>query len=101
MLADAQKLVRNNAGPARLTAAVLGVISGLFCIMFLLLTLFHALGLVMPAWAAALCVAVALAILAGVMVMAGAKRFKTINAAAPKTVASLKENVEWAKRQVK
>jgi uncharacterized membrane protein YqjE len=83
------------------TLVAVGVISGLFCIMFLLLTLFHALGLVRPAWAAALCVAVALAILAGVTVMAGAKRFKTINAAAPKTVASLKENVEWAKRQVK
>jgi len=81
--------------------AAAGVVFGLFCILFVLLTAFHALALAMPAWAAALCVAVVLGIVAGFTVMAGVKRFKTINAAAPKTVASMKENVEWAKRQVK
>jgi uncharacterized membrane protein YqjE len=78
-----------------------GGVSSLLCILFLLLSAFHALALVMPAWAAALCVTVLLGILAGSTIMAGVKRFKTINAAAPKTVASIKENVEWAKRQVK
>jgi uncharacterized membrane protein YqjE len=79
----------------------MGAVGSLFCILFMLLTVFHALALVMPTWTAALCVAVLLGVLAGFTIMAGVKRFKTINAAAPKTVASIKENVEWAKRQVK
>jgi uncharacterized membrane protein YqjE len=95
--------VREELAKTRTASALVavGAVSGLFCILFLLLTLFHALGLVLPEWAAALCVAVTLAILTGVTIMAGMKRFETINAAAPKTVASIKENVEWAKRQVK
>src|SRR3569832_147852 len=67
-----------------------GAVSGLLCILFLLLTAFHALALVMPAWAAALCVAVLLGILAGFTIMAGVKQFKTINATTPKTNASIK-----------
>jgi hypothetical protein len=93
-----EELVKSRS--ATVLVAVGGV-SSLLCILFLLLSAFHALALVMPAWAAALCVAVLLGILAGSTIMAGVKRFKTINAAAPKTVASIKENVEWAKRQVK
>lgn len=78
-----------------------GAVSGLFSVLFLLLTVMYALGLVMPAWAAALCLAAIVGILAGVTIMAGLKQLKAINAAAPKTVASIKENVEWAKQQMK
>jgi len=93
-----EELVKTRAASA---LVAVGGVSSLLCILFLLLTVFHALALVMPAWAAALCVALLLGILAGFTLMAGVKRFKSINAAAPKTVASIKENVEWAKRQVK
>lgn len=79
----------------------LGAVSGLFSVLFLLLTAVYTLNLVMPAWAAALCVAAGVGILAVSTIMVGVKRFKTINAAAPKTVASIKENVGWAKQQVK
>ena len=78
-----------------------GAVSGIFCILFLLITVFCALSLIMPAWAAAVCVAAAMGLVAWFGIMTGMKRFKTINAAAPKTVASMKENVEWAKQQIK
>src|SRR3569833_4413657 len=90
-----EELVKTRAASA---LVAVGGVSSLLCILFLLLTEFHALALVMPAWAAALCVALLLGILAGFTLMAGVKRFKSINAAAANTVASIKENIEWAKR---
>ena len=78
-----------------------GAVGALFSVLFMLLTAVYALSLVMPEWAAAFCVAAAVGILAVFAILAGVKRFKTINPTAPKTVASLKENVEWAKQQIK
>jgi hypothetical protein len=57
-------------------------------------------GIGVPDWAAALIVAAGVAIVSGVTLGTGLKQFKTVHAA-PKTVASLKENVEWAKQQTK
>ena len=85
---------------ASLVMAV-GAMSGLLSVLFVLLSVLYALDLVMPAWTAALCVAAGVGILAGVTIRTGLTRFKTIHAAAPKTVASLKESVEWAKQQMK
>jgi hypothetical protein len=53
-----------------------------------------------PDWATALIVATAIGIVGGVTLGTGLKRFKNVHAA-PKTVAGLKENVEWAKQQTK
>jgi hypothetical protein len=85
---------------ASLVMAV-GAVSGFFSVLFVLLTVLYALNLVMPAWTAALCVAAGVGIVAGVTIRTGLKRFKTIHTAAPKTVASVKETVEWAKQQMK
>jgi hypothetical protein len=60
----------------------------------------YALSRVFPDWAAALIVAIVVALVAGVALSAGIKRFKTVEAA-PRTAASLKENVTWAKQQIK
>ena len=68
-----------------------GAIAAIFSALFLLLACVYALGRVVPNWAAA--VGVAAAVTLGL----GLKRFKTIQAA-PKTAASLKENVRWAKQ---
>jgi hypothetical protein len=78
-----------------------GIVSGFFSVLFVLLTVLYALNLVMPAWTAALCVAAGVGIVAGVTIRTGLTRFKSIHAAVPKTVASVKENVEWAKQQMK
>jgi uncharacterized membrane protein YqjE len=78
----------------------LGALSGIFFILFLLLTAFLALTRVMPDWAAALAVAAGLAIIAAILLSAGSKRFKTVKAM-PKTVNSLEGNIPWAAQQSK
>ena len=77
-----------------------GAVAAIFSALFLLLAGVYALSLVVPNWAAALIVAAAVGIAAAVTLSLGAKRLKTIQAA-PKTAASLKENVRWAKQLTK
>ena len=77
-----------------------GAVAAIFCALFLLLACVYALGRVMPNWAAALVVAAAVGVAAAVTLSLGLKRFKTIQAA-PKTSASLQENVRWAKELTK
>jgi uncharacterized membrane protein YqjE len=77
-----------------------GAVAAIFSVLFLLLACVYALGRVMPNWAAALIVAAAVGVAAAVTLGLGLKRFKTIQAA-PKTAASLKENVRWAKQLTK
>ena len=77
-----------------------GAVAAIFSALFLLLACMYVLGLVMPNWAAALIVAAAAGVAAAVTLGLGLKRFKTIQAA-PKTAASLKENVRWAKQLTK
>jgi len=73
-----------------------GAVAAIFSALFVLLACVYALGRVMPNWAAALIVAAAVGVAAAVTLGLGLKRFKTIQAA-PKTSASLQENVRWAK----
>ena|SRR5687768_8419286 len=77
-----------------------GAAMAILSAVFLLLGIVYALSLVIPPWAASLIVAAAVGLVAIVMLRLGMKRFRTINAA-PKTTASLKENVEWAKQLTK
>jgi uncharacterized membrane protein YqjE len=77
-----------------------GAVAAIFSALFLLLACVYALSRVMPNWAAALIVAAAVGVAAAVTLSLGLKRFKTIEAA-PKTAASLKENVRWAKELTK
>jgi uncharacterized membrane protein YqjE len=78
----------------------LGVLMVTFGALFALLAIVYALSLVMPAWGAALVVAAGVGVIAALCIAAGIKRLKTVRAV-PKTVASVKENVEWAKQQTK
>jgi uncharacterized membrane protein YqjE len=68
--------------------------------LFLLLAALYALSLLMPEWAAALIVGAGVGATAALCVGAGIKRFRAVRAE-PKAVASLKENVEWAKQLTK
>jgi uncharacterized membrane protein YqjE len=77
-----------------------GAVAAIFSTLFLLLACVYALGRVMPNWAAALIVAAAVGVAAAVTLGIGLKRLKSIQAA-PKTAASLKENVQWAKQLTK
>ena len=86
------------------TAAVLlgvGVLVATNCVFFLLLCLVDALSQTMPPWAAALIVAGLLGVAAIVLLMSATKRLRRARNPAPKTVATLKETVEWAKHPTK
>lgn len=74
-----------------------GAVAAIFSALFLLLACVYALARVVPNWAAALIVAAAVGVAAAVTLGLGLKRFKTIQAA-PKTAASLQENVRWARQ---
>lgn len=68
--------------------------------LFALLAAVYALSLVMPAWAAALIVAAGEGLMAAVFVSIGLRKFRATRAA-PRTRESVKENVEWAKHQIR
>jgi uncharacterized membrane protein YqjE len=95
--------VREEISKARHASVLIGVgaLSGTFSAFFLLLSIVYALSGIVPEWAAALIVGVALAIVTGVLLSKGAERLKHVHPAPDKTIESLKENVEWAKRHAK
>jgi len=74
-----------------------GVVGLMFSVLFVLLAAVYALSLVVPSWMAALIVGAGLGLIAAVCVAIGISRFKRVRAA-PKTTATVKENVEWAKQ---
>lgn len=78
-------------------AAVLGLYAG----AFVLFTLYHVAGLFMPAWGAALSVAILTGIGAAVMFSSGRKALREVNAKPEKTIESVKENVAWLKDQTR
>ena len=85
------------AGKSFGVAAVLGLYAG----AFVLFTLYHVAALFLPAWGAALCVAILTGIGAAVMFSSGMKAWKEFNAKPEKTIESVKENVAWLKDQTK
>jgi uncharacterized membrane protein YqjE len=72
----------------------------LFVIGFLGLTIAEALDLVMPRWAAMLTVTVLFLLLAGIAIVAARARLRNAPSTPELTRASLKEDVEWAKRRL-
>jgi uncharacterized membrane protein YqjE len=77
-----------------------GAIVGLYALGFLLAAAAAALSLVVAWWLAVLIVGGVLAIAAGILVGIGLTRWKLVHAP-EKTIAEVKENVEWLKRQTK
>jgi uncharacterized membrane protein YqjE len=88
------------AKPAVLLFAI-GALSGAFSALFLLLTMMYALALALPLWASALIVAVVLSIVAALTLNAGQKQMARVHPLPDKTIASMKENAEWARQQTK
>jgi cytochrome c biogenesis protein CcdA len=78
-----------------------GALCGIFTVFFLLLAAVYALTLVVPNWAAALIVTAVLVAAAAMTMIAGIKQLKRVHPAPEKTVETMKENVAWAKQQVK
>ena len=74
-----------------------GIALGLYAIGFLLLGVVYALALVMPYWAAALCVGIVLAAVAAALIGVGRGRLRQVHAKPEQTIKTVKENVEWIK----
>jgi uncharacterized membrane protein YqjE len=79
----------------------IGAVCGLFGVLFLLLTTMYAIALALPLWASALVVAVVLIIITAITLKAGQKRMERVQPLPDKTIASMKENAEWARQQTK
>ena len=76
-----------------------GAVLGLYALGFLLLAGVYALAMILPSWAAALIVCVLGAGVAGALAVIGRERIKQVQAKPDRTIASVKENLEWAKNQ--
>jgi apolipoprotein N-acyltransferase len=76
-------------------------VMGLFLVGFLAAAAAAALALVLPSWAALLIVAGVFLLAAVVAVMIGRARMKSPPIAPEKAKANLKEDVEWARAQLR
>jgi uncharacterized membrane protein len=74
---------------------------GLYALGFLLVTAVFGMATVMPIWIAALIVGAVLAVVSIVLLSAAAKRLKHVHKVPERTIETLKENVQWAKEQIK
>lgn len=74
-----------------------GALMLVFSTLFLLLAAVYALSNFMPGWAAAVIVAAGVGVIAALCFGIGIRKWKSVRAA-PKTAATVKENVEWAKQ---
>ena len=78
-----------------------GVVLGLYAFGFALVTITRALEMVTAPWLASLIVSVLVGVAALVAVNIGRTRMKYVHTTPEKTIASVKENVEWVKDQTK
>ena len=81
--------------------AVSGGLLALYALGFLLLACVYALEIAVAPWLAALIVTVVVGIIAAVLINVGMKRMKRVDPRPDKTIHSIKENLEWAKNQVR
>jgi uncharacterized membrane protein YqjE len=95
--------VREEASKAAppLKMIVIGAGIGFYALGFLLFTLVMGLATVVATWLAALIVGAVLGLIALVLITTASKRFKQVNAVPERTIETMKENVQWAKNQIK
>jgi uncharacterized membrane protein YqjE len=95
--------IRQEASAALSSALwmIVGGVSGVFAVLFVLWTVAYALSLVWPKWAATLTIAAILAVAAAVLVVTGVRRFESLHPIPERTVETLKENVAWVKQSTK
>jgi hypothetical protein len=68
---------------------------------FLLLACVYLLSVVLPSWAAALIVAGVSGVAGGLVIASGLRRLRAVPPALPRTAATLRENLQWAKASEK
>lgn len=80
---------------------LMGGALGLYALGFLLLTAIFGMATVMPIWLAALIVGAVLTVVSIALLSAASKRLKQVHKVPDRTIETLKENVQWAKEQIK
>lgn len=85
----------------RAMLAAAGLVFVMLSLGVLALAAVWALALVLPHWAAALVVGASLALIGGALTMTGINRMRDVQLPPEKTVASIKENIQWAKTRVR
>jgi uncharacterized membrane protein YqjE len=95
--------VKEEASKARgpLTTWAIGALIGLYALGLLLFTVVMAMATVMATWLAALIVGAVMGAVSIALISAGSARLKRVNKVPERTIESLKENVQWAKDQIK
>ena len=95
--------VREETVKAGKAAGILGAgaIVGVYATGFLFLTWLYALEIAIAPWLAGLIVTILVGSIAAVLISIGIRRIKRVNPKPSKTLDSLKEDVEWAKQQVR
>jgi uncharacterized membrane protein YqjE len=95
--------VREEAAKAAppLKMIVVGAGIGFYALGFLLFTLVMGLATMVATWLAALMVGAVLGIIALALITMASKRLKQVNAVPERTIETMKENVQWAKNQIK
>jgi hypothetical protein len=93
--------IKENVAQASRAGATLGVGIGigLYAVAFLLAGAMWALSMVIPLWAAALAVGIALVIVAAVMISLGRKGLGHVHAKPDRTIRTMKENVQWVRHR--
>lgn len=80
---------------------IVGGATALLATLFLIWTIVYLLALVLPLWAAALIVTAVLAAVGGATLSSGIKQLRRVDPKPERTIATVKENVQWAKQQIK
>ena len=91
--------VRHEVVKARRSATLLtiGGAIAVLALAFLLLACVYALATVVAPWIAALIVAAAAAVVGGAFIAVGMKQMRQVAIAPPRTMATIEENIQWAK----
>jgi uncharacterized membrane protein YqjE len=114
IIADVQEIVRSEFRLAKAevqqeTAKVarsgipliVGLLLGLYALGFILLAAVHALSIVVAAWLAALIVGFVVGIVSLILINIGRNRLKGVKVVPEKTIGTVKENVQWARNQIR
>jgi len=93
--------IKEDAAEAAKPIMMLGVglLLGVYALGLLLLAAVYGLALIMAMWSAALLVGAAVAIIAVILINWARSGLKQVNVKPDRLIASLQENVRWAKKQ--
>ena len=101
LLAKAEVKQEASKAAPPLKMMVTGAAIGFYALGFLIFTMVMGLATVVGTWLAALIVGALLGVIAVVLITTASKRLNQVNTVPERTIETMKENVQWAKNQIK